>query len=123
MRVFADHCVSTDAVVGLRLLGIPVQRAYEVGLERAEDEVLFAHAQQTGQVLLSFDQDFGNIVRFDVTHSLGIVIVEVERFSKNHLLRRLQEFFRDTPERTVRGRLHVLKPGRTRVWPKPKPRG
>ena len=119
MRLFADHCVPTDVVETLRAGGMIVQRAYEVELDRAADEELFEHAQKTHQVLLSFDQDFANMVRFDVIHSPGIVIIEPERFSKTSLLRRVEGFFRTTPESTLRGRLHILQPHRTRTWPNP----
>ena len=118
MRVFADHCVPTDVIEVLRDLGIEVQRAFEIGLERAPDAVLFYHAKKTGRVLLSFDLDFGNMVRFDVTHSPGIIIIEAERFSKILLRKRTREVFHELREPAVRGRLLIVDPSRIRTWSK-----
>jgi predicted nuclease of predicted toxin-antitoxin system len=69
MKIFADHCVHTDVVEMLRSLGFQVQKASEVNLEKSSDEEIFNYAVKTKQVLLTFDKDFGNIIRFNIRKS------------------------------------------------------
>ena len=120
MQVFADHCVPTDVVTTLRAVGIEVHRASEVGLDRAPDEQLFEYAKRRRMMLLTADRDFGNIIRFDIQRSFGVVILELESLSKAALLRRVREFFRHVRSRSLRGKLVLLDPTRERVWPRGK---
>src|SRR3989338_3400246 len=107
MLLLADHCVPTDVVDVLRTLG----------LARAADETVFDHARRHGQTLVTTDRDFGNIVRFPIRQSPGIVILELEGVSKTALLARVQSFFKNIRPSALRGRLTLLEPSRVRVWP------
>ena len=118
MRLFADHCVPTDVVVALRTLGCQVERAYDVGLDRASDAEIFAYARQHRRILLTTDRDFGNIVRFAISTSPGVVILELEEVSRTTLVKRVQGFFRAVRPSSLRGRLTLLEPTRIRIWPK-----
>ena len=118
MRLFADHCIPTDLVETLRTFGLSVERASDVGLAQAADDALFTYASKTGRVLLTSDRDFGNMIRFDVARTSGIVIVELEHVTRARLCRRVHEFFRDTRPESLRGRLTLLQPHRIRTWPR-----
>ena len=117
-RIFADHCVSTDAVILLRQLGYQVERARETGLHAASDDDIFTHAQKTKQILLTFDKDFGNIVHFDIRRSWGVVIVYLENLSKETILSRLETFLAGKRLRSLAGKLFIIERRGIRIWPK-----
>jgi len=118
MRVLADHDVPTDVVQALRHQGLRVQRAYEVGLERASDEALFEYAQKTAQVLLTFDHDFGNIARFPPERSAGIVLVMINGLSKDAIVKRVCQFFAGTRASRLRRKLFFIDRTEIRLWSK-----
>ena len=119
MLIFADHCVHTDAVVALRENGHDVVRAADVGLAHAPDAELFQYAQQSRRVLFTFDKDFGNITRFGIEEAAGVVVVYIERMSRDAMLHRIIKFFRTTRAHILKGKLHILEADGTRIWPKP----
>lgn len=118
MRLFADHCVPTDIIRVLREMGFEVIRAYDVGLDRAEDESIFDYARRHGAILVTVDRDFCNIVRFQITKARGVVLIELEAFSKQFVRERLEGFFSRLTPQTIRGRLAILKPSTVTIWPK-----
>ena len=120
MRLFADHCVPSDFIRALRDMGIQVERAYDVGLDRASDETIFQHAHKTGRVLLTCDLDFTNVIRFNIRDSAGVVVAHLENLPNTQMIHRIQEFFHRTRPHTLQGTLTVLEPDAIRVWPKPR---
>ena len=118
MRVLADHDVPTDVVQALRRQGLHVQRAYEAGLDRSPDDALFEYAQKTAQVLLTFDQDFGNIARFPPERSAGIVLVMIRGMSKDTLIRRVCQFFAGTRASRLRRKVFFIDRTEVRLWSK-----
>jgi predicted nuclease of predicted toxin-antitoxin system len=118
MRIFADHCVHTDIVEALRKIGLKVERAIEVNLEKSSDEEIFNYILKTSQVLLTFDKDFGNIPRFDTQKSAGVVIIYTERISKENIIKMIITFFSKIKRRDLKGNLFIIEPERIRIWPK-----
>jgi predicted nuclease of predicted toxin-antitoxin system len=123
MEIFADHCVHTEVVEALREFGFKVERAGEVGLEASSDEEVFDYIIKTSQVLLTFDRGFGNILRFNIRRSAGVVIFHLEayrrRLSREVIIKRVIGFFSRIKQRNLKGRLFVVDIfGRIRIWPK-----
>jgi len=117
MRIFADHCVHTDLVESLRENRFEVERAIEVGLDRASDEEIFNHAFKKSQILLTFDKDFGNIIQFDIKNSAGIVLVYTEGMSKEFIIERVVNFFQGIKPKSFQGTLFIVEADRIRIWP------
>src|SRR3989338_536303 len=100
MKIFADHCVNRDVIEALRPLHIQIETAMDAGLASAEDAEIFTHALKTHSTLLTFDKDFGNIIRFNIRKSQGIVIIYIEGMSRQEILQRTIGFFQHiTPEK------------------------
>lgn len=118
MRIFADHCVHTDIVENLRQIGLTIERAYEVGLEKSSDEEIFNYILKTFQVLLTFDKDFGNIIRFNIENSAGVIIVYTEKMSSEIMIERIVSFFQRIKEKDLKDTLFLIEPERIRIWPK-----
>ncbi len=118
MRLFADQCVHADLVEALRQQGHRIQLAAEAGLARADDDAIFHHAVKTSQILLTMDKDFGNIVRFDVRHCRGIVLIDIDRMSRSFLIRRALDFFSRTAEERLQGSLWMIGIKGIKNWPR-----
>ena len=116
MRVFTDHCVHTDVVEALLKIGVEVERAIEKGLERSPDEEIFNYILKSSQVFLTFDKDFGNIIRFDIKSSKGVVIIYTEKMMKTQIIKTIINFFQKIKEKDLKGKLFVIEPRGIRVW-------
>jgi predicted nuclease of predicted toxin-antitoxin system len=117
MKIFIDQCVHADAVQALRKEGFIVETAFEAGLHKADDQEIFKHAKKTKQGLLTFDHDFGNIIRFPVRGSAGTVIFYFEKMSKKAVIAGILNFFTSTNGSKLRNRLCIVEPNVKRFWP------
>lgn len=118
MEIFADNCVHKDVIEALRKDGFEVESAIEKGLDKTPDEEIFDRILKKSLILLTFDHDFGNTVRFDIRSSLGVVIVYIERMSRAKIIERTVRFFKGIKKSELRGKLFIIEPARIRVWPK-----
>lgn len=118
MKIFADHCVHTDVVLALRKRGYKVERAIEVGLHRSSDEEIFNYAIKTKQILLTFDRDFVNIIRFEIGKTTGIIVVEIENLTRETIIKRTLEAVDRLKKRKKKGTLLLVTPISLKFWPK-----
>lgn len=118
MRIFADHCVHTEVIESLRQRGFKIERAIEVNLEKSSDEEIFNYILETSQILLTFDKDFGNIIRFDIKNSAGVVIVYTEGILRDIVIKRVIKFFQRIKEKELKSTLFIIEPEKIRIWHK-----
>lgn len=116
-RIFADHCVHQDVVVALRELGYTVITAYEAGLAQASDADIFKFSLKIKAILLTFDTDFCNILRFDVQTSFGIVVVYIDSLTRQDIINHVINVFKKGTIRFFNGRLCIIQRHKTRYWP------
>lgn|SRR3989344_5712075 len=114
LKILADHCVHTDLIEALRMPNIKVVRASELGLAKASDNKIFDYAKKRGFVLLSFDKDFGNFSIFDPTGTSGIVIIYIERMSKEQIIKETVSFFKKTTAHSLQDKLSIIELKRVR---------
>jgi predicted nuclease of predicted toxin-antitoxin system len=62
MKFLADMGVSMTTVMTLRHAGHGVEHLRELNLIRMEDREIVARARKNGQIVLTFDLDFGEIM-------------------------------------------------------------
>ena len=113
-KFFSDECVNTDVVLGLRENDIDVLTVREAGLSGGTDNSIFSFAVENKRVLLSFDRGFGDIFRFNISKSYGVVVVLVGLMRKEEIVKIILTFLGivKTPA-GLRGRLAIL--GKTRI--------
>jgi len=118
MIILADQCVHRDVLVALKETGFKVISVREVNLQSAVDNAIYDYALNNNCVLLTFDRDFGNIMRFDIPQSSGIVIVYIEDTSKEEIIKNTLGIFKNFGESQFKGKLFIVEKNRVRTWPK-----
>lgn len=116
LNIFVDHCVHRDVAEAVRTLPeAHVVLAAEVSLAQAPDEEIFQYAGKHDLTLFTSDKDFGDFSRFDPKETAGIIVLYVERMSREQMIKTSKEFFeRNTPE-SLRGKLRIIEPARVRA--------
>ncbi|MDO8747979.1 MAG: DUF5615 family PIN-like protein [Candidatus Omnitrophota bacterium] len=118
MIIFADQCVNQDVITALGSEGFKVISVYDSKLISAPDNVIFNHCVTHHYVLLTFDKDFGNITRFNIRGSAGVVIVYVEDMNKEEIIDRALNLFAKFHPTRFKGKLLIIERERVRIWPK-----
>ena len=115
LAVLADQCVNRDVRDALHSLStIDLTYTSDIGLATASDPEIFEYAREHGYVLFTSDHGFGNIQNFDPAETAGVVIVYIENFGRESLLRECKEFFESETPESLRGRGCIIEPGRVR---------
>ena len=85
MKILADECIHRDLLEALEKEGFGILSVRDV--ERgASDERVFELAKESERVLLTFGRGFGDIFRFDIGNSYGVVIVLIGKLIKESRL-------------------------------------
>lgn len=117
LAIFADHCVHQAVITALRDFGFKIETANEAGLATASDDLLFKYILKTKQTLLTFDSDFGNILRFDIRRSAGVIVVYPNNLLKAELIKMVTDFF--AKQYKLPGHLFIVEHNQIRLWPRP----
>ena len=118
LSIFTDHCVHGDVVAALQTLPkAKVIRALDVSLAQSPDEEIFQYTKEHGYILLTFDKDFGNLTQFDPEKTAGIVLVYIERMSREQIITSTKEFFEKSTLESLRDKLSLVEPMRIRILP------
>ena len=113
-KFLADECVNADVVLGLREAGVDILTVREAGLTGSDDDTIFGFAVENKRVLLSFDRGFGDIFRFNIHKSSGVIVVLVGQMSKSEIIGIILTFLAALKSPAgLRGKLAIL--GRTRI--------
>lgn len=113
-KFLTDECINTEVILGLRERNIDVLTVREAGLTGADDESIFKFAAANKRILLSFDRGFGDIFRFNIARSYGVMIVLVGQMKKDEILKIILKFLTIIKTATnFRGKLAIL--GKTKI--------
>ncbi|MDZ4229415.1 MAG: DUF5615 family PIN-like protein [Patescibacteria group bacterium] len=113
-KFLADECVNTDILNDLRENRIDVVTVFQAGLTGAEDEAVFKYAIAKKRILLSFDRGFGDIFRFNIAKSPGVMIVLIGQMSKTEAVKSILTFLGVIKTAAYfQGKLAIL--GKTRI--------
>ena len=75
-RFLVDENLPRELAGRLREAGYDADHVYSVGLRGALDEQIFRYAQEHGQVILTCDVGFGNVLHYAPPHA-GIVVARL----------------------------------------------
>ncbi len=93
----------------------------DIGMGTASDQQIAAHAQAKQLILLTKDQDFGNVLDYPPDQYHGIAVVDPPGHAgRVAVLRLVEQLLRhkDAVD-NLPGRLAIIQPGRIRLRPPP----
>jgi predicted nuclease of predicted toxin-antitoxin system len=117
MDFLADESVPRPIIERLRLDGFTVHAITEKGAGALDADVLAA-TNQGGLILITQDQDFGELVILRQLPIAGVVLLEVARLQLKAQVERVAQLVA-ADHTSFAGNLTVIEPGRTRVRPLP----
>ncbi|MCF7916461.1 MAG: DUF5615 family PIN-like protein [Candidatus Omnitrophica bacterium] len=118
MIIFADQCINYGLIKAINNAGIEIITAAQNKLSCASDGEIFRHIIKNGYPLITFDKDFGNILRFDIKRTAGVIIVYIENMDRNEIISNTISFFRQFNQSKLKGRLFIIEQTQIRIWPK-----
>jgi len=100
--------------------GYPADDVRDVGLRGHSDSDVFAYAQAHGQIVVSADKGFTNILRFPLGSHAGIVVVRVpDEVPTAKMHQELLNGLASLSGEKLSGALVIIEVGRVRVrWPR-----
>jgi predicted nuclease of predicted toxin-antitoxin system len=118
-RFLVDEDLPRTTAPVLSQASYPAEDVREVGLRGHNDGEVFAYAQAHGQIVVSADKGFTNILRFPLGSHAGIVVVRVPNelpTAKMH--QELLSGLASLSGEKLAGALVIIEVGRVRVrWP------
>ncbi|MFB3892949.1 MAG: DUF5615 family PIN-like protein [Phycisphaerae bacterium] len=78
MKLLLDQGLPRGVASELRALGFEAVHASEVGLSRADDDVILEQAGQAGQVVVTLDADFHALVATSGSTTPSVVWLRIE---------------------------------------------
>lgn len=115
-KFIADECVNQDVVLALRQSGLDVLTIREAGLIGTDDEFVFNFAHKHKRILLTYDRGFGDIFRFNISKSNGIIIILIGQMEKNEIAQILLSFINTINESSYFwGKLVIIGKSKIRV--------
>jgi predicted nuclease of predicted toxin-antitoxin system len=115
MRFLADAGISPKTVDFLIGLGHDAVHVRSIGLERSADRALVARAQADGQVIVSFDLDFGDILALGVLDKPSAIILRLGDERADSVNRHLSVVLAERQDDLESGALILVEDRRYRV--------
>ena len=118
LRFFSDQCVPAEITETLRRHGHQVTLLREVLPIRSLDPTVIAQAQERGEILLSLNGDFADIVTYPPADFLGILAIQLHNHPE--IIPQLMEWlltFLDThpAQEFYQGKLFLVEVHRMRI--------
>ena len=114
LKILADECIHNDLVEALKEEGFDVSNVREIE-QGADDEKVFEFAVKEKRILLTFDREFGNIFRFDIKNSFGVVIILIGQLKKEEVIKNTSAFFKSKGVKNLKGKLALIGKKKVRI--------
>jgi predicted nuclease of predicted toxin-antitoxin system len=115
MRFLADESCDFAVVRALRVDGHDVEAVAETA-PQADDEAVLKLSMSHGQILLTEDKDFGQLVYTSGGTSGGVILMRYPATARSGMAEEVLRLISELEERLI-GRFVVVQPGRTRIGP------
>jgi predicted nuclease of predicted toxin-antitoxin system len=117
LRIKLDENLGPSAAAVFRDAGHDVLLAVEQGLGGNEDRVLIEVCRAEDRALVTLDLDFANILNFPPNRYRGIAVLRLPKpISQADLLQTCRTLVRALEQRTLTGKLWIVKGHQIREW-------
>ncbi len=115
LKFFADECINNDITLALRQNNFDVTTVLEVKLTGKPDDNIFEFAKKTKRILLTFDRGFGDIFRFDISHSSGVIVILSGKMKKDEVIKTILGFIKFISNKNIEGKLVIVGKNKVRI--------
>ncbi len=115
MRFLADENVAAEVVHALAEAGHDVLRVFDV-MPGASDKDVLQRAYQEARIILTHDQDFGNVLRYPLHAHRGILLMRFKDQSPANVIRHLNALIDETFEQKIQNRLVIVREDHVRFY-------
>lgn len=116
LKLFTDECINWDIVFALRQNGFDTLTVKDAKLTGSDDETIFKFACENKRILLTYDRGFGDIFRFNISESDGVVIVLTGRMKKDEVVNIILSFMSTVDKQIdLRGKLVIIGKSKIRI--------
>jgi predicted nuclease of predicted toxin-antitoxin system len=115
MRCLIDQDVYHFTIVWLREEGHDIITAKELGMSRADDEVLLRKAGEIDRLFLTRDKDFGTLVFLKAALSNGVIFLRMAPANFEEVHQQLRRLLREHTQEELMQRYCVVEPHRYRI--------
>jgi len=116
LKLFVDECINWDIVFALRQNSFDALTVKDAKLTGSDDETIFKFACENKRILLTYDRGFGDIFRFNISKSSGIIIVLTGQMKKAEIVNIVLSFISTIDKRTdLRGKLVIIGKSKIRI--------
>ena len=115
LRLLIDANMPRLITRSLTALGYDVVDIRDVEVPGVADERIFEIAQQEGRVIITRDQDFGNVLLYPPGLHSGIIVLKTQALSSESIKDLLVRFLAEIKEDEVSGSLIILEKHRYRI--------
>jgi predicted nuclease of predicted toxin-antitoxin system len=113
-RFLLDQMLDVDVASALLRDGFDVVRVSELGMARADDEEVLAKAMETGRVLVTLDEHFGDWAVLPLLSHTGVVRVKADPATTDNVLIVLIPFLRQCRDKAFDNMLAIVSKNRVR---------
>ena len=85
-RFLLDQMLDSDVANALNQQGFSAVRISELGMARSADDEILAEIKNSGQVLITLDEDFGDWAVLPLKNHPGVIRVKANPATSRHVL-------------------------------------
>ena len=116
LKLFIDECINWDVVFALRQGGFDTLTVKDARLTGSDDETIFKFACENKRILLTYDRGFGDIFRFNISKSNGIIIILTGKMKKDEIINIVLSFISTVDKQIdLRGKLVIIGKSKIRI--------
>ena len=116
LKLFIDECINWDIIFVLRQNGFDALTVRDTKLTGSDDETIFKFACENKRILLTYDRGFGDIFRFNISESNGVIIVLNSQMKKNECIDIILSFMSTINKQTdLCGKLVIIGKSKIRI--------
>lgn len=116
MKLKLDENFSPNLTEDFQVAGMDAHSVLSENLSGAPDEVIFETIKAESRILITFDTDFCNIIRFPPENTEGVIVIRPNRPVNLAIVRSfVSQILELLKTNDPKGCLWVLEPGKLRI--------